>query len=76
MILFKEGDIVSKYNAKQRIYTKKWDDAHIEHIGVVVPKGFKDRIRVVTDGGSISAFCRNAVEAALNAAEEKKNRQG
>lgn len=59
----------AKYTEAKKINNKRWDNAHIERLTAAVPAGTTARIKAVYPDLSVSAFCKNAIIAALNAAE-------
>ena len=60
---------VNPYTEKRKAANKKWDRANLDQFTVMLPKGYKDRVRAVAaeKGETLNALFRRLVDAELSA---------
>lgn len=63
---------MSKYTDNKRISNAKWDAANLDRVGVALPKGYRDKMRVRADelGLSVNGYIRHLIETDLGIKSE------
>lgn len=58
---------MSKYTDAKRIANNKWDAANLDHLGLALPKGYRERVkaRAADLGKSVNGYIRGLIESDL-----------
>lgn len=58
---------MGKYTDAKRIANNKWDAANLDHLGLALPKGYRDRVkeRAAELDKSVNGYIRGLIEADL-----------
>lgn len=56
--------MAQKYTAARKAANKKWDKENIEHISIMVPKGYKDKLKAAAaeQGLTVNRMIRTLLE--------------
>ena len=63
---------MAKLSEKKRISNKRWDDANVDRMSLVLPKGYRDKLKGRADslGVPVNRYIRGLIDADLASAEE------
>ncbi len=63
---------MGKLSEKKRASNKRWDDANVDRMSMVLPKGYREKLKARADalGLPVNRYLRNLIEADLATAEQ------